>query len=409
MTAPPLPGSLLAWGQPWHGTWESEGLRLATNGQILPGAIAPADQHVHYISLGMPTPSTPADLAAQGGLLMPDAVLIGQTKRYSPMSSAGIGRASTLMRDPAGTIWRVSGSLRQTEEWISDPHSSQMRGIHAYVDLTAQEWGRIGGAPAAAPVSLGTLDAGLLGWFWAPYEDFTQAEPYRAWRLVPTGLTLHVDPTLQSGLVVIDGHLTASHNDWYSTDMACWCGVITLTGAGVSLTPLQCGAAGWSYVSHSSGVGGAQQDWTQTITLGAVYSGASAVLVVSDDHWEHSYDGSQFNEVYTYSRVTCGGSVLMVEQRYTTSHNQAVVQYWDTMGGTFPGDVPGLDPEPDMVRIRALPAGAWWIGWTGYVDTRYGEGSQRGLVGISPVWTGPRTPSSGYDPRTQSIASGARI
>lgn len=103
-----------SYGQPWHGQFLGDGkLHLANGGtKEAPEVILPTFADTYWIDLGMPAVTTPAALAAQGGLLTNTAQFFDGTKRYSPASSMALGGADrTIYRDPAGTNWliRVAG------------------------------------------------------------------------------------------------------------------------------------------------------------------------------------------------------------------------------------------------------------------------------------------------------------
>lgn len=411
MTAPPLPGRVIVWGQPWHGDFQPDGTLRLRNGQTLAGAIAPTDQHVHYVSLGAPAVETPADLAAAGGQLLSDAVFVGRGKRYSPLSAIGIGRSTALLRDAAGAIWSVSGTLRTTSQYTQDPVYGQIHGMHAYVDLTAREWGRIGGPATSAAITLGTLDAWPLGRFAAPYETRGPGfSDYRYWDTSVQGITLALSPSLQSALVVIDG-LQVGYLDACEMALAAW--AISLTGSGgaigVSAAALPAGPSAWSAPVF--------EDHAQTIrrVLGYCYAlDGSTAAISREDHAEDD-GGPGVTDVHTYRRssLTAGTASVTVEQWSRQVGPDPWVEYSDTMGGSgdpqsehaVPGAGVGSVPYP---ICGAQAAGVWWTGSAGYYAAGSGGVSRR-LYGLVPGAITERAAAATYDPRTGTYAPGVRM
>lgn len=142
------PGEITAWGQPWHGSFNTIGetaIFTLDNGSVKPGAKPPTDAGTHFVGLGMLDAQTPADLDAAGGKLLADAVLFGWEKRISPLADQpAVGRDYCLARDDDGALWRI----KVTCIGASAPPAGS---VHLKVEIVGR-WGLIGqGVSQVAP------------------------------------------------------------------------------------------------------------------------------------------------------------------------------------------------------------------------------------------------------------------
>ena len=107
-------GELRQFGQPWHGLLFNGVLWTVDESEVvLPEEDATDDTAhsgwTHYVAIpGLPVPTTPDDLAAKKGALLPDAIFYGPAKKYSPLATAAgmqLGDDRFLVRDEAGKVF----------------------------------------------------------------------------------------------------------------------------------------------------------------------------------------------------------------------------------------------------------------------------------------------------------------
>lgn len=135
---------ITAWGNPWHGRFQADGLHLESGG-VSPWFIpanAPDTTHVSFA--GISAPVTAPELVAQGGELLADAVLFTCEKRYSPASSLGIGYLGWLWRDPLGQVWRLRAEFSNN---VSNPAVGSSSSMN--IKVFARRFGVFGSAAAA--------------------------------------------------------------------------------------------------------------------------------------------------------------------------------------------------------------------------------------------------------------------
>lgn len=103
----PGPCRVIRGGQPWHGLMRGSTLALS-NGGTRP-CVAPDSGDTYYVKKpGLPVPTTPSSIAAQGGEWRNDAVLFAKQHRYAPGSPANIGGKQFFYFAPSGRVWGIS-------------------------------------------------------------------------------------------------------------------------------------------------------------------------------------------------------------------------------------------------------------------------------------------------------------
>ncbi len=182
---------ITAWGNPWHGRFQGDGLHLESGG-VSPWFIPANSPDTNRVSFaGITAPITAPELVAQGGELLADAVLFTCEKRYSPASSLGIGYLGWLWRDPLGQVWRLRAEFSNN---VSNPAVGSSSSMN--IKVFARRFGVFGGA-AAAETQLMNLS-----------RSWTNRGPNRQ-VVVPhlahsptgarTAVTLRTGPTLHTG------------------------------------------------------------------------------------------------------------------------------------------------------------------------------------------------------------------
>ncbi len=135
---------ITAWGNPWHGRFQADGLHLEV-GTVSPWVIpanAPDTAHVSFA--GIAPPVTAPELVEQGGELLADAVLFTCEKRYSPAGTLGIGYLGWLWRDPLGQVWRLRAEFSNN---VSNPAVGSSSSMN--IKVFSRRMGVFGGAAAA--------------------------------------------------------------------------------------------------------------------------------------------------------------------------------------------------------------------------------------------------------------------